>query len=753
MKNRLSLTLLMFVAHLAVAQTEFSQENATQLLKKLCIEIGPRPMGSPAERMALDFAVGKFREYGCDTAYVMRMSHTDRVNTNSGIAVGIRHGATDRMIVVGGHIDSAGPEIPGADDDGSGAATVMELARVLCGRRLQSTMIFCCWGGEEQGLEGSKYFVNHFDRLDSVVLMLQIDMANGQGLIDLDPDTHGASAPRWLVSAAAEEFSNLGYEHLRYPTHFFSFNYARASGSGSDHESFLQKGIPAIDFSTDVSNPIHTPRDNFDNFDPAGLKRSGDVMLKLVERFDHGVPSRETDRYWLYLIGATPVFVPIPVLWLFNIVAVGLSIIAFIAVRRRREPPDSPDRVKWSGVKMLLFSAMIAICGWFGSDILGAIKGVRYPWMTSIPLYFVLAFFSLCIGGWFAVRLSKILRLSRCPYVFYKRAIIGLWAFLILLGLLNIKLTVEPAAAILLISLALLLRSPILKFVLALFAPVWMLRLVFSEWSSLIFRLAAFSMPSDMSTWILFNGGAILFFSIYLLPFLFTAAAVVRDSGSLQAIIPRLRSPRAGMVPAIGYALMAAILLSQPVYDRFWFKNAGVEESYDMDKSTKDVVIRSGEYLSGLHIRHGGVDTIIDARTTIARIAPRGGFDTSWLTVGRQDVRQQIGDTTIHDIELTLSMTRRPFTVAVYYVGGKDKLASFNTPWTFASDEGIRKISWYSFPDSSLKIPVKLRTVGSDSIKERIEVTFAGLAYPMDVQREMTYMIPRTRYTQGFVYK
>ena len=100
-------------------------------------------MGSPAEQHALQFAVGKFKEYGCDTAFVMSMTYTPSVNTNSGIAIGIKHGNTKRIIVVGGHIDSEGPEVPGADDDGSGSATVIELARVFGKRQTQSTLVFC----------------------------------------------------------------------------------------------------------------------------------------------------------------------------------------------------------------------------------------------------------------------------------------------------------------------------------------------------------------------------------------------------------------------------------------------------------------------------------------------------------------------------------------------------------------------------------------------------------------------------------
>ena len=201
---------LLFAKKEERSASNLSQQNAESILRVLAVEIGPRPMGSPAEQRALRFAVEKFREYGCDTAYIMLMDKTSRANTTSGIALGIKRGATKRMICIGGHIDSAGPEIPGADDDGSGSAVVMEVARVLCLKANQSTLLFCCFGGEEQGLEGSQHFVEHFQEIDSIALMLQIDMANGLGIIDIDPDTHDESAPQWLTRAAVEEFYALG---------------------------------------------------------------------------------------------------------------------------------------------------------------------------------------------------------------------------------------------------------------------------------------------------------------------------------------------------------------------------------------------------------------------------------------------------------------------------------------------------------------------------------------------------------------
>ena len=123
-----SLLFLLILPSLSYTQIPFSTDSALSYLKTISITIGARPMGSPNERRAMEFALAKFREFGLDEAYVMEMKTAKNdmtgasVNTNSGIAIGVLRGKTDRIIVIGGHIDSAGPGIPGANDDGSGAA-------------------------------------------------------------------------------------------------------------------------------------------------------------------------------------------------------------------------------------------------------------------------------------------------------------------------------------------------------------------------------------------------------------------------------------------------------------------------------------------------------------------------------------------------------------------------------------------------------------------------------------------------------
>jgi len=758
MKLTCLLLLLFSIPGGLFSQTDFSQENATQILKVLSVEIGPRPMGSPAEHRALEFAVQKFMEYGCDTAYIMPMNRSSRSITTSGIAVGIKRGANKRMICIGGHIDSAGPEVPGADDDGSGASTVIELARVFGKRQMQSTLLFCCFGGEEQGLEGSRYFVNHFAGIDSVVLMLQTDMANGVGVIDIDPDTHGASAPQWLTRAAIEEFSKLGYSGLRYPTHFFSFNYATQSGSGSDHESFLHAGIPAIDFTTDVSKPIHTPRDNFENFDPRGLKRSGDVVQKLTERFDGGVPNRKTDQYWLLLIGSTPLFLPLWSLWLFAAASILLGIVALIDVRRRREPPDSPDRVRWSGIKMILFTLCIVACGWYSSDLVGFLKGVRHPTTADLPWFELLAAAALVFGFWLAGQLARVLPLSRCPYIFFKRAALWLTAILILSMFLGVKVVLYPAFALFFFSVAMLNRHWIPKMIFALIAPLGFVLLLFSEWFGLIVHSFAGMPPVNTAVAFGVNAGVIVFYSLFLLPVLYGFVGVARDTARLRTTGAFLASKKT-LVGSLAVCIaLCVFLVPRPAYNELWYRDVNVNQQVDLGKHSREISIESPEYLTGVRIHYGSSDTLIGTKTQTATLISGPEFDTTWLTVTQKQQTRQSGDTCFFDVELSLRSKLRPYTVNVIYSTGKDEIpgftsAIFSTGERPAGKGEERVFRWYSFPDTNITIPVQFMVVGDDSVGEKIEVTYDTLASPMRCERELTSFILRTRYVEEHAYK
>jgi Zn-dependent M28 family amino/carboxypeptidase len=143
------------------------------------------------------------------------------LNTKSFNVIGRLPGKTAREIIIGAHIDSSTPEIPGANDDGSGVATIIELARVLAQEPHDSTLVFVAFCGEESGLIGSKSFVEHYP-LENVALMLQLDMVSDDSLL-LFIDTKKSQTPAWLVRASVDAFIPWD-RNIRYPTFFQSIN-------------------------------------------------------------------------------------------------------------------------------------------------------------------------------------------------------------------------------------------------------------------------------------------------------------------------------------------------------------------------------------------------------------------------------------------------------------------------------------------------------------------------------------------------
>jgi hypothetical protein len=748
-KSILALCFIIFTSSFPQKKTtEFSQANAYSILQQLSVDIGPRPMGSPAEQAALRFAIQKLKEYGCDTTFILPFTRYSDGNTSSGTAVGIKYGKSDRSILLGAHIDSAEPEIPGANDDGSGCAVVLEAARLFSGKNMNSTLIFCCFGGEEQGFDGSNTFVRSYPFLDRVDLMLQADMADGSGTLDLDPDAHKSlSAPRWLVAAAAEEFSNLGYGSIHYPTHFFSLDYAIPDGPGSDHEPFLQNGIPAIAFISDVGYPIHTPRDNFQNFNPAGLKRSGDLVVRLVERFDNGIPDRQLDRSLLFIMHGFPIFIPFWALWIFIVITLIITVAAALQLLKKYRAPTSTVRIRWSFIKIFFFAFIIIACGWFASDLIAILKGVRHPWLAVPDLYFLLSLTAMLIGGWIALRMNVKFTIADKPQRYFIWAGIFLIIYFSVLGLLSLKLTIEPAMALLLLSSAILVRNPILKLFLIFLAPIWMVQLIFSEWSIVIIHSLGEAIPSSPGKWLAVNISIVLLLTTYLFPIFCGIVAIVKDSPGLKNYLPKLRSRRALLLATAIFILFGAYLLTVPTFDHYWGRNVHIDEAYEPNDTAVTVNIHSSEYLNNILFRSGNVDTLIGARTTSVTLPGIHTYDSSWVTIGRGIKKESLNDTIYYSVDLSIRTKLRPYTCTITYQSAGKIVHSFETPLNSTVKNGVGKIYWYSYPDSNLQIPVKFSVTGNDTIKETITVVFDTLIAPIQITGDAVDVTPRTTFT------
>jgi Zn-dependent M28 family amino/carboxypeptidase len=176
-------------------------------------------------------------------------------------------GVTTCTTITGGHYDSVAAA-PGADDNASGTASVLELARVVAARKLQASNCFALFSAEEFGLFGSKAYVDALlpADLNALRLMLNLDVVGLPEGLDLIGDAG-------LVDAARIEAQKLGIDAT--PATI-------PNGAGSDHLSFQRAGVPVLMLYRN-DELIHTPADAIDRIAPASLAETVTVALASLQ--------------------------------------------------------------------------------------------------------------------------------------------------------------------------------------------------------------------------------------------------------------------------------------------------------------------------------------------------------------------------------------------------------------------------------------------------------------------------------------
>ncbi len=191
----------------------------------------------------------------------------------------------DETIVIGAHYDHLGRGADGslaplsheihngADDNASGTAALLEVARRLATRpgKLPRRIVFIAFTGEERGLLGSEYYVkNPLIPIEQTIAMLNMDMV---GRLKDDKlivyGTGTADELNQLVDAANEHYH---------------FNISKqASGFGpSDQTSFYAKKIPVLHFFTGIHSDYHRPSDDSDKVNVAGMNRIADLVAEVA---------------------------------------------------------------------------------------------------------------------------------------------------------------------------------------------------------------------------------------------------------------------------------------------------------------------------------------------------------------------------------------------------------------------------------------------------------------------------------------
>ncbi len=194
----------------------------------------------------------------------------------------------NEYVALGAHYDHVGVGVPvagdsiynGADDDGSGTAAVLAIAEAFAkGPRPKRSLLFVWHAGEEQGLWGSKYFVESpLIPLDRIVAQLNLDMiGRSRKPGDTDPANEQLSGPDEIYVIGSKMMSTALGELSERVNHDFlklAFNYKYDDPNDpsrfffrSDHYHYARNGIPIIFYFDGVHEDYHKPSDHVDKID------------------------------------------------------------------------------------------------------------------------------------------------------------------------------------------------------------------------------------------------------------------------------------------------------------------------------------------------------------------------------------------------------------------------------------------------------------------------------------------------------
>lgn len=200
-------------------------------------------------------------------------------------------GTSDEYVIVGAHYDHLGlgneyslapSQIgtihPGADDNASGTAGVIELARWASTRPKQKRgILFMTFAGEELGLLGSEWYVNHPTLpLEKAVTMINMDMIGRirDGKIYLSGTGTGSTFPKLM-------------EDVKPPAPI-QIDMAEKAGYGSsDHTSFTTKNVPVLFFFSGLHADYHKPSDTADKIDSTDAAKLLDYIADLITHLEN----------------------------------------------------------------------------------------------------------------------------------------------------------------------------------------------------------------------------------------------------------------------------------------------------------------------------------------------------------------------------------------------------------------------------------------------------------------------------------
>jgi Iap family predicted aminopeptidase len=252
----------------------FSTYYAMRHVRRLAGKIGPRVRATRAEKRAARY----FRHELQDKGFVTNVQHFKVDGGRSRNVVAWWPGARRYPVVIGAHIDTV-PGAPGANDNASGVAILIEIARALRGRKHVRNVRLVAFGSEEYGSNGTHHvgshvFVKRLGRKGRRKLagMVSVDMvADGRPLIIGTAGIGPSVVARTLYRRLKRKNVSVAY---------------RTTCDCSDNGPFELAGIPAAFMWSGDEPNYHDPSDTVSNMSKRDFRRSGRAVRRFIKSLD-----------------------------------------------------------------------------------------------------------------------------------------------------------------------------------------------------------------------------------------------------------------------------------------------------------------------------------------------------------------------------------------------------------------------------------------------------------------------------------
>lgn len=195
----------------------------------------------------------------------------------------------DEYVAVGAHYDHLGIQngeiYNGADDDGSGVVTVLEVAKVLAANQNNKRSVLIVFHtAEEKGLYGSEYFTKNFSSLDKISAQINIDMV-GRESIDTIYSVGSdklSSELKYIVESVNNESTKFVFDYK-----FDDPNDPEKIYYRSDHYNYAKYEIPIVFFYDYMMSDYHRPTDDYEKINFSKIEKTARLVYNIIEEISN----------------------------------------------------------------------------------------------------------------------------------------------------------------------------------------------------------------------------------------------------------------------------------------------------------------------------------------------------------------------------------------------------------------------------------------------------------------------------------